>query len=111
MHASISYSYAGEKFYSFLQQFSTHIVEEVLKRNAPGKNTIYKPFTCNITLLDDYLLPNYSQNYATHAALHGVHVTAMKKMVTIHSSRLAFNLLISTHTAKPQSGERVSVGM
>ena len=26
----------GEKFYRFLRNFSTHVLEETLKKNAPG---------------------------------------------------------------------------
>jgi len=66
---------------------------------------------CIVNFLDDYLLPNYSSAYATHATFHGVHVTAMKKMMTIHSNRSALDLSLDvTHTANPQGGERVSTG-
>lgn len=70
MTMGVLMSPGGEKFYQFIRSFSTHILEDSLKKNAP----------------DDFLVPNFSMEYETHPVFREVHVEAMKKMIVIYSN-------------------------
>lgn len=40
---------------------------------------------------DNFLVPNFSLGYETHPILREVHVSAMKKMIVMHSTKLVAN--------------------
>ena len=82
----MTFTCLGERFYQFIRSFSTNVLEDNLKKNAPGKKTC---IVCVFVMLlqDDFLVPNFSMEYETHPVFREVHVDAMKKMIVIYSNK------------------------